>query len=445
MTAPSIVVQTAYAELLELCAAAAFREAFPQNGTFVSKTVKGRRYWYFQEPSSQGRAQKYAGPETPELLDKISRHRGAREDEAQRRDLVSALFRVQRTPRPSPEIAAIVAALAKAGVFRLRGVLVGTVAFQTYAAMLGMPMGGSSVGTEDVDIAQFRNVSVAVDDKTPPAIDTLRDVDETFRPVPHNVDGRRATRYQAKSGLRVDFLTPNKGADTSDPQSLPALRTDAEPLRFLDFLIHDPEPAVVLHGAGTYVLVPSPQRFAVHKLIVSRRRSAGSPKRDKDLRQASVLLIALARNRPFELREAFHEAFSRGKAWKHTLVEAMGLLEPYPRDIALKTMGEPRSIIPSIDLAFGNSPVRYDTERDIVRFTGEDNLGRPVPCAISREALEDHFAADGLSKTERVEIFQKNREDIEALTREKFLRSPITDTELTLVKTEDVKKIHSHH
>jgi hypothetical protein len=34
------------------------------------------------------------------------------------------------------------------------------------------------------------------------------------------------------------------------PQALPALQTDAQPLRFLDYLIHEPEPAVLLHNAG---------------------------------------------------------------------------------------------------------------------------------------------------------------------------------------------------
>ena len=338
----SLVVQTAYAELLERCATAAFREAFPDNGTFVSKTVKGRRYWYFQAPAQRGKTQKYAGPETPALLEKIARHKEVRQDEAQRRDLVSSILRVQRAPRPPVQIGEVVAALAKVGVFRLRGVLVGTVAFQTYSAMLAIPLGGSAVGTDDVDIAQFRSISIAVGEKTQPMLETLKDVDKTFRPVPHMIDGRRSTRYQAKSGLRADFLTPNEGADTSDPQSLPSLRTDAEPLRFLDFLIRDPEPAVVLHGSGVFVLVPSPQRFAVHKLIVSRRRSAGNPKRDKDLKQASLLIDALAASRPFELRDAFKEAMSRGAAWRRALVEAISTLESAPQDAAKKAMSDTR-------------------------------------------------------------------------------------------------------
>ena len=40
----------------------------------------------------------------------------------------------------------------------------------------------------------------------------------------------------------------------------------------LDFLIRDPVRTVLLHRSGVPVLVPSPERFAVHKLIVATRR-----------------------------------------------------------------------------------------------------------------------------------------------------------------------------
>ena len=55
---------------------------------------------------------------------------------------------------------------------------------------------------------------------------------------------------------------------------------DNEPLRFLDYLIHQTIDAVVPHGAGVLVSVPPPERYACHKLIVAQRRS-GSHKRDK--------------------------------------------------------------------------------------------------------------------------------------------------------------------
>ena len=318
MPAPSLVLQTTYAELLERCAQAAFGGSFPSDGVFTPKTVRGRRYWYFQLPTKAGRGQKYVGPETSELLKQIEHHRATVADERERRSLVSTLVRSFGMPQPIPEIGDIVAALAKGGVFRLRGALVGTVAYQTYSAMLGSKLPISILQTGDVDIAQFKNVSVAVNDQTPPVLDVLKEADKTFRAVP-TIHGEQVTSYAAKGGLRVDFLTPNEGPDTDKPQRLPALQTDAQPLRFLDYLIRDPEPAVILHGAGVYVNVPAPQRFAVHKLMIARRRREGAAKRDKDVRQAEALLSLLLKKRRHELKSAWQEAYKRGKEWRRLL------------------------------------------------------------------------------------------------------------------------------
>src|SRR5271168_52508 len=100
MPAPSLVVQTTYAELLERCAAAAFGESFPDDGTFTSKTIKGRRYWYFQTASAEGRSQQYVGPESPVLLERIAQHKQARDHERERRALVSTLVRSLGLCRP---------------------------------------------------------------------------------------------------------------------------------------------------------------------------------------------------------------------------------------------------------------------------------------------------------------------------------------------------------
>src|SRR5581483_11306408 len=225
MAAPPLIAQTTYAELLERCANAAFSEDFAEDGAFTSKTIKGKRYWYFQSGARDARNQRYVGPETPELLDRIAHHKQLRDDERERRTIVTALTRSYRFSGPIHEIGEIIAALAHAGVFRLRAVLIGTVAYQTYSAMLGVRLFAAPVSTDDVDIAQFKNVSVAVGDKTPPVIDILKAVNRTFRPIPSVADGKRATRYVAEGGLRVDFLTPNEGKDTSKPQALPALQT----------------------------------------------------------------------------------------------------------------------------------------------------------------------------------------------------------------------------
>jgi hypothetical protein len=252
-------------------------------------------------------------------LEQISDHKQVRADERQRRALVSTLVRAYGLPRPIPEFGNIIAALAKAGVFRLHGVLVGTAAYQTYSAMLGVRLPISIQQTGDVDIAQFEYISVAVGDKTPPVLEVLKEIDKTFRPVPHLHKGR-ITSYRANGGVGVDFLTPNEGPDSDAPQRLPALQTDAEPVRFLGYLIREPEPAVVLHDAGIYVLVPAPERYAVHKLIVSRRRRTGAAKQQKDIQPSVVLLDLLAQKRPFELKTAWKDAYHMSlglREWAH--------------------------------------------------------------------------------------------------------------------------------
>jgi hypothetical protein len=443
MPAPALVMQTTYAELLERCAAAAFQDAFPEDGAFTSKEIKGRRYWYFQQSSKEGRAQKYAGAETPELLEQISEHKQARDDERERRALVSTLVRSYGLPRPIPEFGNIIAALAKAGVFRLHGVLVGTAAYQTYSAMLGTRLPISVLHTSDVDIAQFEYISIALADKTPPVLEVLREVDNTFRPVPHIHDQHSVTKYRAKGGLGVDFLTPNEGPDTDVPQRLPALQTDAEPLRFLDYLIRDPEPAVVLHDAGTYVFVPAPERYAIHKLIVSRRRHVGDAKQEKDIQQSAALLDLLAQKRPYELQAAWKEAFQRGKTWRQLLGEGLSQLPAATRDLTLKTIDERRDIVTGLDLTFNNSPPGHDFSRDVVTFNGEA-LGTLVRCAIGREALDDYFGVAGTSgrtSEERLETFRKNRSTIERMAHDKYLYWPVEEVEAVLVKGKDVPKL----
>ena len=445
MATTSLILQTTYAELLQRCEATAFRDAFPEDGAFVSKIIKGKRYWYFQKSSNNGRTQKYVGSETPELLEQISNHKRARDDERERRALVSTLVRAYGLPRPIPEFGNIIAALAKAGVFRLHGVLVGTAAYQAYSAMLGAKLPASIQQTGDVDIAQFEYISVAVGDKTPPVLEVLKVVDKTFRPVPHVHGEHSVTSYRTSSGLGVDFLAPNQGPDTDAPKRLPALQADAEPLRFLDYLIRDPTPAVVLHEAGTYVLVPVPERYAVHKLIISRRRPAGTAKQEKDIQQAAALLHLLAQKRPFELKAAWKEAYQRGKTWRQLLVEGLSHLPAVHRDLIFTVVDECRDITPRLNLTFHHSTPTYDFSRDLVSFSGEA-LGSPVQCGISREALDDHFGTAGTSgrtKEERLEAFRKNRSTIERMARHKYLFWPVEEIEAVLIKTEDIPKLRN--
>lgn len=324
--------QTLYAELTQRALDAEFSTEFSVDGRFVSMEVNGRRYWYFDRSSGGGtKSRRYVGPvEDGEITRRVEDFKNLKADARARRRLVSTLVREAYLPRPDPLAADIVQALANAGFFRLRGVLIGSVAFQCYSAILGVRLAGTVLQTADADFAQFHSISVAVEDAMPPVLDVLRSVDPTFREVPHLSDSRLATRFVARSGYKVEFLTPNTGSADYDghPTPMPALGgAAAEPLRFLDFLIHQPVRATMLHGAGVPLVVPAPERYAIHKLIVASRRridGEGAAKSQKDRLQAATLMEAMIELRQADaLADAYMEAWDRGPSWREAIVESL--------------------------------------------------------------------------------------------------------------------------
>jgi hypothetical protein len=432
-------LQTVYADLLDRAFNDAFAEDFPDNGSFVSKVRNGRRYWYFQPNDVEGRPQKYVGPETPELLTKIQSHKRSTGDAKQRRTIVTSLHNSVGLPRPGDQVGAILETLSRAGVFRLRAVLVGTVAYQTYAAMLGVRLPTGAIHSLDIDIAQFRDISIAVEENVPPMLDVLRQAEPSFRAIPHSHDARQTTRYQANDGLRVEFLTPNRGPNSDEPQRLDALNTDAEQLRFLDFLIAEPVRAIVLHAAGIPVLVPSPQHYAVHKLIVARRRREENvAKIEKDFWQARSLFEILATSRPYELKDAWDEAWSRGPSWRQCLSEGLSQIPTDACEMLLKTVAAKRSIVPNLKLSFSGGRPHYDRDRDVISFPAQIAEKRFL-CRISREALEDDFGADLEAGERHMEAFRKHRKVIEALAAIKFLDGTIEEPGVLLINTGDLR------
>lgn len=327
---------TSYAELMERLRLARFGE-FPSGSTFVSKTVKGRLYWYVQMPTGgqQSRKQVYIGPDSEALRDRIARHGEHKADVEDRRRLVAAIV-ASGAPRPDRVSAEIVRALAEAGAFRIRAVLIGTVAFQTYAAHLAVQLPVTSLATMDLDIAQDFGIASNLDDKLEkPILDILRGLDPRFSPVSYAFDTRRTTSYALNERYRVDVLTTMRGAPRDEPSYLPTLGSDAVPLKFMDFLLRDPVETAVLHGAGVLVNTPAPARYAVHKLMVSRNRKVNPEKGLKDRLQAAQLIEILAQEDPFALREAYAEARERGEAWRELLDQAVSLL-PEPARVALE-------------------------------------------------------------------------------------------------------------
>jgi hypothetical protein len=317
----SLASQTMFAELLQRCLDAEFDDLYDERGRFVRVRSRGRLYWHYRKTQAGKRVQQYVGPYADKsITDRVKRFADIKSDFKQRQEMVRALV-ASGLPAPDPVSGLIVEAMWKAGFFRLRGVLVGTVAFQAYAGPLGIKLAGRPLQTQDTDFAQFWGISENVGDSMPPLLDVLRSVDDTFKEVPNIDDPLIATAYRNSARYRVDFLTPNRGSDDHQgkPARMKALAgAGAQPLRHLDFLIHEPERSVLLFRGGVPVAIPRAERFAVHKIIVAASRS-DQVKSAKDIVQASTLIRALAKHRPLELARAWETAWEVGPRWRDKL------------------------------------------------------------------------------------------------------------------------------
>lgn len=336
-----LMYQTMLAELGQRSLDAAWTADFPPEGRFTPVTVKERRYWYFDIPDGHGgKTRRYVGPaDDSEISKRVADFQAQKDDLRARRRLVTTLTREGGMIAPDKMSGDIVEALAGGGLFRLRGLLIGTVAFQCYAGLLGVRLPMAAVLTGDADIAQDYAISHEVEDSLPPIVDLLQSVDPTFRPVPHRSGAAASSAFVSSSGYRVEFLTSNRGSDDyiDQPAKMPALGgAGADPLRFLDFLIRDPIRTILLHKSGVPVTVPAPERYAVHKLIVASRRHTdgqSAVKRDKDIRQAALLFEALQQTRRVsDLALVYNEAWARGQAWQEGLRAGAGMLTDDERD-----------------------------------------------------------------------------------------------------------------
>jgi hypothetical protein len=358
-----ITYQTLYSELVQRSLDETFTSEFSSNGRFVAVEVKEKKYWYFDTPKLDGTGQnrRYVGPTgDSEITKRVEAFQDLKADLKGRRRLISTLTREAYLPRPPLMTGQVVEELAKAGFFRLRGVLVGTVAYQCYSAVLGRRLNAAAMQTSDADFAQFREISATVGDSLPPILNLLRQVDPTFREIPSQADGRVSTQFVSRDNFKVEFLTPNRGSDDQEgkPVQMPALGGAAAfPLRFLDFLIYQPIRAVMLHGAGVPVVIPSPERYAVHKLIVATRRAQDrdvTAKSAKDRLQARSIFEAMIGNRQnADLASAFMEAWDRGDHWRAAIRKSTAT---YDDDFQISLRTELAKGVTEL----GSDPLDYD-------------------------------------------------------------------------------------
>ena len=316
----SLQSQAAYSELVEALQVAETERSAEREGSLTRRIIKGRAYWYVRRRVGRRIQETYVGPETEELLERLEdleqEVASAKVAARNRRGLIRML-RAAGYLTTDRRSGLILEELALAEVFRLQSVLVGTHAFRCYAAHLGARLSSELATTSDLDIAQERSVSVALTETASPPLHEALARAERFLRVPELDPRSPSTSWRtADQALRVDLLTPLVGRGREGPVELPALGAHASALRFLDYLLAETVPAAMLTGSGVLVRVPTPERFALHKLIVSQRRSAAeASKVTKDLAQAAALLEVLLEDRPADLADAWQDLVERGRKW----------------------------------------------------------------------------------------------------------------------------------
>jgi hypothetical protein len=222
--------------------------------------------------------------------------------------------------------------LAQSGVFLAGGVLIGSHAFNTCGNMLGVKWDSAAMQTQDMDLASYRQIEVALRQDAPDIKAVLLESGMGFFKVPALNPKQPSTSLKLRGQeFHVDLLTPAQGAENGKPVYLPHFHSYAHPMRFIEYLLEDSQGAVIPFRSGMFVNVPNPARFALHKLVVSRRRPVAQQiKARKDVQQATELLNLLLEDRPGDIWIALEAAQAMPDRFLSHLAEG---IEQLPADL----------------------------------------------------------------------------------------------------------------
>lgn len=294
---------TLYADLDQSLAAGA---GVP--GTISRRQENGQRRLYATIREGSRRRQVYLGTVGDREAEASAQlYRADMEQARQRRSTVSALKRLG-IPAPPLEAGRVLETLSRAGLFEAGGVLVGTTAYQCYPCIVGHMLPSASLVTRDVDLSIARIAVPRLSALGRPLEEILQEADPSFR---GDMRGEQAPKsYRNRAGFSVDLLTTPGRRD--EPVLVKGLGAFAVPLPFMDFLIAEPISAVALYGRGVRVTLPSPARFALHKLLIARHRTSQRQKAPKDVAQAWALIEALGAFDADALADGLDAARRRG-------------------------------------------------------------------------------------------------------------------------------------
>ncbi len=326
-----LITHSLFAELADQCRSEPRNpELWPLSGSIVTVPVGDQAHWYFQKSrrttSGKYQQREYIGPVGDQgLAAKVAAFEAAKAGYNGRMEIISTL-KSSGVAAPTGKVANLLLGLHEAGVLE-RALVVGTIAFQAYGAMLGVKFGQSAFHTLDVDMTEVHTISLAMEKNlNVPLLEVLTNLDETFGEVPGMDPRTPPVSYINQDKIRLDVLMPISGPDRG-PIHSKGLGSHGQPQRLLDYLVVDPVETILLVGGGAPTHIPNPARFALHKLIVSQRRNPiEAAKKRKDLLQAQQLIELLLEDDPDALRSAYKDLKGRGPKWNAYFKDGAGAL-----------------------------------------------------------------------------------------------------------------------
>ncbi|MCD8565826.1 MAG: nucleotidyltransferase domain-containing protein [Burkholderiaceae bacterium] len=168
--------------------------------------------------------------------------------------------------------------------------VVGTHALFAYESMAGAEFKVELLASGDVDLLFDGRKKIALlakklEDRG--LLELLRKADKTFQ-----ASGLDRFRAINKDGFMVDFITQDRGMESTAPEKMAAGDLEAVEVPNLEWLANVPRfEQVVISANGQPVMmpVPDPRAFALHKAWLSAQRDREPVKKQRDLNQAKML------------------------------------------------------------------------------------------------------------------------------------------------------------
>lgn len=314
-------IKAAYRDLLQRHAT---RPRPARLGSVALAVRGGVKCWVVRRRAGASVKETYLGLDTPEIraeAEALAAELAALKEWKSGSAKIGGKLKSAGSLAPHNTAGRVLAAAAEAGFFDRGGLLVGTHAFRTYPLMLGRRPDPNETYTQDIDLLAPPGINLI----EPEDGSLLTAIEKRGLPLtPEDNAGADAQRWivDDTAGLQVLTSQDQQGSDTS---YLDGIGMAARALPYIDFLLAKPVVAIALYREGIEVSAPAPERYALHKLIVSQLRDRhDSIRRQKDLQQAWWLLTVMIQERPEALQVAWQNMTSRGTQWRKLANAALG-------------------------------------------------------------------------------------------------------------------------